>query len=122
MWVVNVVLIFSAIAFVSWLLWNYHQHLTNAFAVLISGCESLIFAAGFILFEAVKAAIVAAVVGSIFGLIFIVSKAPQPTTKAVAISVACLVFALLVLKALWENFNNLRWSIRHEVRNRYRKR
>jgi hypothetical protein len=29
---------------------------------------------------------------------------------------------LLMLKALWENLNNLRWSIRNEIRNRYRKR
>ena len=122
MWVVNVILIFSAIGVVSWLLWNYQQELTNTFAVLITGCESLILATGFILVEAVKAAVIAAVVGGIFGLIFFVAKAPQSTTKAAAISMATFVFALLVLKAIWENFNNLRWSIRHEIRNRSRRR
>ncbi len=122
MWVVNVILIFSAIGVVGWLLWNYQQELTNAFAVLITGCESLIFATGFILVEAVKAAVMGAVVGGVFGLIFFVAKAPQSTTKAAAISIATLVFALLVLKAMWENFNNLRWSIRHEIRNRSRRR
>jgi hypothetical protein len=122
MWVVNVILIFSAIGLVSWLLWNYQQELTNTFAVLITGCESLILATGFILVEAVKAAVIAAVVGGIFGLIFFVAKAPQSTTKAAAISMATFVFALLVLKAIWENFNNLCWSIRHEIRNRSRRR
>ena len=122
MWVVNVILIFTVIGVVGWLVWNYRQELTNAFAVLISGCESLIFATGFILFEAVKAAIVAAVAGGVFALIFFVAKAPQETIKAVAMSIAALVFALLVLKAMWENFNNLRWSIRHEIRNRSRRR
>lgn len=122
MWVVNVILIFSAIAVLGWLLWNYRQQLTNAFGVLVSGCESLIFATGFILVEAVKAAVIASVVGGVFGLIFFVAKAPQSTTKAAAISIATLVFALLVLKAMWENFNNLRWSIRHEIRNRSRRR
>ncbi|MBW4548962.1 MAG: hypothetical protein KME25_31845 [Symplocastrum torsivum CPER-KK1] len=122
MWVVNVILIFSAIAVLGWLLWNYRQQLTNAFGVLVSGCESLIFATGFILVEAVKAAVIASVVGGIFGLIFFVAKAPHSTTKAAAISIATLVFALLVLKAMWENFNNLRWSIRHEIRNRSRRR
>jgi hypothetical protein len=122
MWVINVVLIFSAIAVVGWLVWNYGQELTNAFAVLISACESLIFATGFILFEAVKSAVVAAMVGGVFALIFFVAKAPLATTKAAAISITTLVFALLVLKAIWENFNNLRWSIRHEIRNRSRRR
>jgi len=122
MWVVNVILIFSAIAVLGWLLWNYRQQLTDAFGVLVSGCESLIFATGFILVEAVKAAVIASVVGGIFGLIFFVAKAPPSTTKAAAISIATLVFALLVLKAMWENFNNLRWSIRHEIRNRSRRR
>ncbi|NEQ25794.1 MAG: hypothetical protein F6K28_43415, partial [Microcoleus sp. SIO2G3] len=77
---------------------------------------------GVILFESVKGAVVAAVVGGVFALIFFVAKAPEETIKAVATSIAALVFALLVLKAMWENFNNLRWSIRHEIRNRSRRR
>ncbi|MGB5962386.1 MAG: hypothetical protein WBG73_17090 [Coleofasciculaceae cyanobacterium] len=74
-----------------------------------------------ILIEAVKAAIIAAPVGGAVGLIFFLAKAPEAITKAVALSVACLIFALLVIKAIWENLHNLTWSIRHEVRNRDRR-
>jgi predicted signal transduction protein with EAL and GGDEF domain len=122
MWVVNVVLIFAAIAFVSWFLWNYGDELSKALGVVFSGSQSVLVAIGVILVEAVKAAIVAALVGGVFYLIFYVAGAPKPTTQAVAYSIASLAFALLMIKVLWENLNNLRWSIRHEIRNRYRKR
>jgi predicted signal transduction protein with EAL and GGDEF domain len=122
MWVVNVVLIFAAIAFVSWVLLNYGDELGQAFGVLFSGGQSILVAFGVLLIEAVKAAIIAAVVGGVFALIFFVAGAPKPTTQAVAISLACLAFFLLMIKALWENLNNLRWSIRHQIRNRYRNR
>lgn len=122
MWVVNVILIFSAIALISWLLWNYGEELTKALSVMLSGCESVVFAIGVILFEAIKAAIIAALIGAVFGLIFFVARAPEPTIKAVALSIACLAFSLLMIKILWENFNNLRWSFRHAIRNHYRKR
>ena len=122
MWLVSITLTFAAIAFVSWLLWNYRNELTQALGVLLSGSQSILLALGTILVEAVKASIIAAIAGGIFALILIVSKAPESTIKGVALSIACLTFALLMLKVLWENFNNIRWSIRHEVRNRYRKR
>ena len=122
MWVINVILIFSAIALVSWVLWNYGGELGQALGVVFSGGQSVLFALGVIVVEAVKAAILGALGGGVFGLIFFVAHAPEPTTKAVALSIACLIFALLLLKALWENLNNLRWTIRHEIRNRYRKR
>jgi len=122
MWIVSITLIFAAIAFVSWLLWNYRNELTQALGVVFSGSQSILLALGTILVEAVKASIIAAIAGGIFALILIVSKAPESTIKGVALSIACLTFALLMLKVLWENFNNIRWSIRHEVRNRYRKR
>jgi hypothetical protein len=125
MWVVNVVLIFAAIAVISvlsWLLWNYRGDLTKALGFLYSGGQSLLFALGVILLEAVKAAIVAALVGGFIALIFFIAGAPTHTSKVVSISIAGLAFALLMIKALWENLNNLRWSIRNEIRNRYRKR
>jgi hypothetical protein len=122
MWLINVILIFGAIAFISWLLWNYGGELAQALGVLFSGGQSILFALGVILVEAVKAAIIGALGGGAVGLIFFVAGAPEVTTKAVALSIACLIFTLLLLKALWENLNNLRWSIRHEIRNRYRKR
>jgi hypothetical protein len=122
MWLVSVTLIFAAIAFVSWLLWNYRNELTQALGVLLSGGQSILLAIGIIFVEAVKASILAAIAGGIFALILFVSKAPESTIKAVGLSIACLILALLMLKVLWENFNNIRWSIRHEVRNRYRKR
>ncbi len=122
MWVANVILIFAAIAFMGWLLWNYGDDLTNVLGTFLSGAKSVLFALGVLLVEAVKAAAIAALVGGAFYLIFYVARAPQATTQATAISVAALAFALLMLKALWENFNNLRWSIRNEIRNRYRKR
>lgn len=122
MWVVNVILIFAAIAFVGWLVWNYGGELTKALGVFLTGSQSVLFALGVLLVEALKAAFIAALIGAAFGLIFHVAGAPLPTTKATAISIATLAFALLMLKALWENFNNLRWSIRNEIRNRYRRR
>jgi hypothetical protein len=122
MWLVSVTLIFAAIAFVSWLLLKYWNELTQALGVLLSGGQSILLAIGIILVEALKAAITAAIAGGIFALILFVSKAPESTIKAVALSIACLTFALLMIKVLWENFNNIRWSIRHEVRNRYRQR
>lgn len=122
MWVVNVVVIVAAIALVGWLLWRYGGELSNAFGVILLGSQSVLFALWFLLVEAFKAAVIAALAGGAFGLIFFVAGAPQSTTKAVALSIAALAFTLLMLKALWENLNNLRWSIRNEIRNRYRKR
>ncbi len=122
MWVVNVILIFAAIAFVGWLVWNYGEQLAKAFGLLFSGGQSVLIAFGVILREAMKAAIVAAVSGGAFYLIFHIAGAPQLTTRSVAISIACLAFALLMLKVLWENINDLRRTMRHEVRNRYRQR
>ncbi|MGC1393900.1 MAG: hypothetical protein WA828_06425 [Coleofasciculaceae cyanobacterium] len=121
MWIVNVSLIFLAIAFCGWLLFNYHHQLSTVLGILWAGCQSIIIAFGMILIEAVKAAIIAAPVGGAVGLIFFLAKAPETITKAVALSVACLIFALLVIKAIWENLHNLTWSIRHEVRNRDRR-
>lgn len=122
MWAVNVVLIFTAIAVVCWLVWNYGDEIANALGVLLSGGQSVLVALVVILWEAVKAAIISAVVGGALYLIFFVARAPNSVTQSVALSVAGLAFFLLMLKALWENLNNLRWSIRHEIRNRYRKR
>ncbi|MGQ4648518.1 hypothetical protein [Lyngbya aestuarii] len=122
MWIINVALIFAAIALSSWFLWNYGYELTKAVGVFLSGFHSLLIALGFILWEAVKAAIIAAVVGAVFGLIFFVGGAPDKITQAVVLGTTGLTFAVLMLRALWENLNNLRWSIRNEIRNRYRKR
>ncbi|MBD2014843.1 hypothetical protein H6F96_12805 [Microcoleus sp. FACHB-53] len=122
MWVVNVILIFTAIAVMGWLLWSYGGELIKALGIFFTGGQSVLFALGVLLVEAVKAAVISAVVGAAFYGIFYVARAPQATTKSAAISVAVLAFALLMLKALWENLNNLRWSIRNEIRNRYRKR
>ncbi len=121
MWVLNVILIFALIGSVSWLLWNYGDNLTKAISVLFSGSQSILFVLGILLVDAVKAAMIATVVGGAFGIIFFVARAPEITTKSVAFSIASLVFSLLMLKALWENLNNLRYSIRNEIRNRYRK-
>jgi len=121
MWIVNVSLIFLALAFLSWLLFNYQHQLSTALGILWTGCQSVVFALGMILIEAIKAALIATPVGGGVGLIFFLAKAPEATTKAVALSIACLIFALLVVKAIWENLHNLTWSIRHEVRNRSRR-
>jgi hypothetical protein len=121
MWVLNVILIFALIGSVSWLLWNYGDNLTKAVGLLFSGSQSMLFVIGALFIDAVKAAFISAAVTGIFLLIFFVARAPEITTKAVAFSIACLVFSLLMLKALWENLNNLRYSIRNEIRNRYRK-
>jgi hypothetical protein len=121
MWIVNVSLIFLAIACFGWLFFNYQHQLSAALGILLSGCQSVLFAFGMILIEAVKAAIIAAPVGGGVALIFFLAKAPQSTTKVVALSVACLIFALLVIKAIWENLHNITWSIRHEIRNRSRR-
>lgn len=121
MWVVNVVLIFAAIAFISWLLWSYGGEMNDALGVFLLGGKSVLFALGVLFIEAIKAAVISVVIAAPVGLIFFVAGAPELTTKAVAISIAALAFALLMLKALWENFNNLRWSIRNEIRNRYRR-
>lgn len=122
MWVVNVILIFGAIAVVSWAVWNYGGEIARAFGVLFTGGQSVLLVIGVLLLEAVKAAIIAALVGGVCYLIFYVAKAPDPLPQGVGFSVASLVFFLLMLKALWENINNLRWTMRHEIRNRYRRR
>ena len=122
MWVVNVIIIFAAIALLGWLVWSYGGELSNAFGTLFSGAQSALFALGVLLIAALKAALIAALIGAVIYLIFYVAGAPRPTTQSAAISVAALAFSLLLLKALWENFNNLRWSIRNEIRNRYRRR
>lgn len=122
MWIVNVVLIFAAIAVVGWLLWNYGDELTNALGVLFTGGQSILLALGVLLIEALKAALISALIGVACGLVFKVAGAPDPTTKAAAISIAALVFAGLMLRALWDIFTNLRRRIRHELHNRYRKR
>jgi len=122
MWVVNVILILAAIAFVVWFLGNYGETLTNTLGLLFSGGQSVFIALGVILWQTLKAAILSALIGGVFSLIFFLAGAPIPTLKAVGFSITCLVFALLMLKVLWENLNSLRWSIRHEIRNRYHKR
>jgi hypothetical protein len=121
MWVLNVILIFALIGSVGWLLWNYGDNLTKAIGVLFTGSQSILFVLGILLVDAVKATFISAAVGGIFWLIFWLARAPEITTKAVVFSIASLVFSLLMLKALWENLNNLRYSIRNEIRNRYRK-
>ncbi|HEY9652445.1 MAG TPA: hypothetical protein V6C95_17440 [Coleofasciculaceae cyanobacterium] len=121
MWILNVILIFGAIAFLSWFFGNYGGDISTAFGVLFSGLQSVLFALAYLLFAAVKAIVISAVVGAVFGLIFFVAGAPKQVPQTVAMSIASLTFALLVLKAMWENANNLRWSIRNEIRNRYRR-
>lgn len=121
MWVLNVILIFALIGSVSWLLWNYGDNLTKAISVLFSGTQSILFVLGVLFVDAVKATFISVAVGGIFWVIFFLARAPQITTKAVTFSIVFLVFSLLMLKALWENLNNLRYSIRNEIRNRYRK-
>lgn len=121
MWIVNVSLIFLALAFCGWQLFNYRHQLSTALGIVWSGCQSILIAFGMILIEAVKAAFIAAPVGCGVGLIFFLAKAPSATTKAVALSIACLIFAVLVTKAIWENLHNITWSIRHEARNRSRR-
>lgn len=122
MWVVNVILILAAIAVMGWLLWSYGGELNKALGIFFTGGQSVLFALGVLLVEALKAAVISAVVGAASYGIFYVARAPQSTTKSAAITIAALAFTLLMLKALWENLNNLRWSIRNEIRNRYRKR
>lgn len=122
MWVVNVILIFGALIFIGWLVWSYGDELIKATGTMFSGGQALLVAIGVILLAAVKAAIIAALVGGFFGVIFSVAGAPKPLPNAVGFSIGSLSFALLMLKALWENLNDLRRTMRHEVRNRYRKR
>ncbi len=122
MWIVNVVVISAAIACISWFFLNYGHDLNKATGMLLSASQSVLFAIGFILFEATKAAIVSALAGGLLGLVFVVAGAPDQTSQIAATSVACLTFFLLLIKVVLDNLNNLRWSIRNEVRNRYRKR
>ncbi|HAX85831.1 MAG TPA: hypothetical protein DCY91_06055 [Cyanobacteria bacterium UBA11370] len=122
MLVINAILMFAAIAFACWLVWSYRYQLSNVLGLCFSGGQSLLFAIGFICLEALKSVVLAAFVGGIFGLIFYLAGATDQITKTVGIVVAGLIFTILMLKALQENLNNLRWTMRHEVRNRYRKR
>jgi hypothetical protein len=119
MWVINVILICTAIAVVGWLLWNYGGELTNAFGVLFSGSQSVLLAFIALFIGAFKGAVVAALAGGGIYLIFKLAGAPEPITNRVGIIIAAIVFALFMLKTLWDNFNNLRWRMRHEIRNRY---
>ncbi len=93
MWIVNVALIFFALTFLGWLFFNYHYQINIALSILWSGCQSVLFAVGVILIEAVKAALIAAPIGGGVALIFFLAKAPEAITKAVALSIACLIFA-----------------------------
>jgi hypothetical protein len=122
MWVVNVIVIVSAIAAVSWLVWKYGDDIGSALGFFFSGSQSVLVALGVLLREAFKGAVIAAVVGGAVYLIFTVAGAPDYTTKASAISIGSLAFALFMIKALWEIFTNLRWAMRNEYRNRYRRR
>lgn len=122
MWIVHVSLIFFAIAFCGWLLFNYQHQLSAVLGIFWSGCQSILIALGMILIEVIKAALIAAPVGGGVALIFFLLKSPEAITKAVAFSIAALIFALLVVKAIWENFQNITWSMRHEIRNRSRRR
>ena len=119
MWVINVILICTAIAVVGWLLWNYGDELVNALGVIFSGSQSVLLALVALLIEAFKGAIFAALTGGAIYLIFRLAGAPEHTTNLVGMGVAAITFALFMLKALWDNFNNLRWRMRHEIRNRF---
>lgn len=112
------VIIFSPVCFI----YLYRNELFKAFTVLVSGFQSILFVIFFILFRAVKASIIGAIVGCIGGGILKVAGAPHKIITTVAVTVGVLIFAVLTIKALIEEWNNLRWSMRNAVRNRYRQR
>lgn len=120
MWIFNIALIFLMLACICWLFLNYRQEIGIVIDIFFSSCQSVVFAFGIILVEAIKAAIIAALGGGAVTIIFLVAKAPPDITKAVGLSLVCLIFGLCLLKSLWENFHNIFWSIRNQVRNRNR--
>lgn len=118
----NVILLLVIIFFPVCFIYLYRNELFKAFTVLVSGFQSILFVIFFILFRAVKASIIGAIVGCIGGGILKVAGAPLKIITAVAVTVGVVIFAVLTIKALIEEWNNLHWSMRNAVRNRYRQR
>lgn len=122
MWIFNVIALVVIVSLAGFGIAIYGNDLVKAFGILFSGFKSLLFVILIILIRVAKALIFGAIGGGISGAIFKVAGAPINIIKTSAITVGAVIFAVLAIKVLLEEWNNLWWSVRNDVRNRYRQR
>lgn len=119
MWIANVVVIFTLIILSTLLLWTCGDELGRGGRTLLSGLMTMWLVTLLLLLRTLQGAIVGALAGGCFSVVFAVSGAPMDVIKAVAIKAGIVCFAVLMLKAGWECWNNLCWGIRNDIRNSY---
>lgn len=119
MWFVNVILIVGLLAFLSWFFVTYGGELNKASSVLFSGSQSILFVMLLLVWQALQAALLGVIIGGICGVIFTIAGAPNKIITSTTVTVAVLAFTLLMLKALIEDWQNLRYSFRNKIRNTY---
>lgn len=122
MWLLKVVLIFLTLALCSGIYLFYGEAIAKFLRVFFSSFKSVFYVIFAIFLHGLKATVAGTVLGGIFMGIFAIAGAPLAILKMVAVFIGGLCFVVLMLKALLEEGNNLRWSFRHAVRNQYRPR
>ncbi|MBD1922503.1 hypothetical protein H6F66_26245 [Trichocoleus sp. FACHB-6] len=122
MWIINTVLIFAGIAFISLFWGKFAEEVIRAMSFFFSGFQSILIVIFQLLRHALVGAIIGAVGGIIFSAIFHISGAPMNVVWQVAVAVGLGSFSVWMLKALVEEWSNLYWSIRNARRNTYRPR
>ncbi|NES73982.1 MAG: hypothetical protein F6K24_56755 [Okeania sp. SIO2D1] len=83
--------------------------------------KSIIFVIFLLMGQTIKASFIALVVTGIVGGLLKIAGAPLEVTKTIALIAGIITFTLIAIKYIAEDLNNLRWSIRNEARNRYRR-
>jgi hypothetical protein len=121
MWVINAIVILTVLAFGSWILINYRKQLGKSARLVSSGTQSILFAIYLFGIQIVRSLLLSALGGGLICGIFLIAGAPLVIAKGIGFSLGAIVFSLLIIKALVENWYNLRWSFRHDVRNIYGK-
>lgn len=121
MWIINVILIVSALISITWFVQNFGDDFLGAISVIISGFKSILFVLCLILFQAVKAGLAGAVVGGICWGIFKVAGAPIKIINSTSLTIGVLFCIVMMAKFVIEDWNNLIRTFRHDIKNTYRK-
>jgi hypothetical protein len=121
MWVINAIVILTVLAFGTWILINYRKQLGKSARLVSSGTQSILFVIYLFAIQIVRSLFLSALGGGLIGGICLIAGAPILIAKGIGFSLGAIGFTVLIIKALVENWYNLRWSFRHDVRNIYGK-
>jgi len=121
MWVINAIVILTVLAFGTWIFVNYRKRLAKSARLVSSGTQSILFVIYLFVIQIVRSLFLSALGGGLIYGICVIAGAPILIAKGIGFSLGAIGFTLLIIKALVENWYNLRWSFRHDVRNIYGK-